>query len=92
MAHYIAAVHMSGGTQHEHIAEVIWMNGSSHVSGKNSTADMVDFIENKKGDVRVSDGKTEVSVGVVRPQSGKPYLRTYKDKKWTDNLLAVTRY
>src|SRR5688572_17042131 len=28
-------------------------------------------------------------VGVVRPPGGQPYLRTYADSKWNDNLLAL---
>ena len=89
--HYIAAVHMSGGNKHEHVAELVSVNGSTFKGEITSTAVVVDFIE-KGGDVRVSDGTSNVAVAVVRPQQGRPYLRTHKDKKWTDNLLAVPRY
>ena len=53
---------------------------------------MVEFIEEKKGDVRVSDGKSVAQLGVVHPKVGSPYLRTHKDGKWTDNLLALPQY
>ena len=33
-----------------------------------------------------------VDVGVVRPVSGKPYLRASIDGVWTDNLLAIQEY
>ncbi len=89
--HYIAPVHFSGGTGHQHVSQVVWTNGSTFKGGVNSTSDMVQFID-KGGDVRVSDGSTTVAVGVVRPDRGQPYLRTFKDKTWTDNLLSVPRY
>ncbi len=90
--HYIAAIHLSGGTGHEHITQLVWMNGESHKSGINPIADLVAFIEEKKGDLKVSDGTTAVPVGVVHPKQGTPFLRTFKDKQWTDNLLAIPRY
>lgn len=89
--HYIAAVHMSGGTSHEHISQIVWVNGTTFASGLSSAADMVKFIDDG-GDVGFSDGSTRVTVGVVHPQRGTPYLRTHEDKKWTDNLLAAPRY
>ena len=90
--HYIAAVHLSGGSEHKHVTNMVWMNGSTFKSGLNGTAEMVEFIENKSGDVKVSDGQTAVPVGVVHPTDGKPYIRTHKDGKWTDNLLALPHY
>jgi hypothetical protein len=38
----------------------------------------------------VTDGKNTVAVLVV--DSSPPYLRTYADGKWTDNLLALPKY
>ena len=33
------------------------------------------------------------NVGVVRPNDGRlPFLRTYADGKWNDNLLALPEY
>lgn len=40
----------------------------------------------------VSDGRNVVQVGVVHPQNGQPYLRTYADGTWTDNLLALPTF
>jgi len=37
-----------------------------------------------------ANGKGEVAVGVVNVEP--PHLRTYADKKWTDNLIALPRY
>jgi hypothetical protein len=39
--------------------------------------------------VRGSDG-SDVAVGVV--DASPPYIRTYADGNWTDNLLALPRY
>jgi catechol-2,3-dioxygenase len=89
MAIYIAAVHLSGGTEHKHIASVIWVNEGTMQSGLNSTAEMVDFI-NQGNSVKVGDGKTKVDVIVVT--ATPPYIRTVADGKWTDNLLALPRY
>jgi len=85
---YIVAVHMVGGTQHEHISQVIWAY-SNFKSGRCSTADMVGAI-NQGAVVKVSDGSKAVRVGVV--SANPPYLRTYADDVYTDNLLQVTRY
>jgi hypothetical protein len=90
--HYIAAVHLIGGSEHKHVSSMVWINGSTFKSGLNTTAQMVAFIEDKGGDVKVSDGTTAVSVGVVHPSAGVPYLRTHEDGKWTDNLLALPQF
>lgn len=87
---YIAAIHMSGGSSHQHISTVVWMNGSTFQSGISSRDSIVQFI-NGNNSVKVSDGTTQVDVGVWKYQGGS-YLRTYADGKWTDNLLALPRY
>jgi hypothetical protein len=89
---YVTARHMVGGERHEHIAAVRWRNPNDGKTGENTRQSMVDWIEQKKGDARVTDGTREVRVGVVHPDSGAPYLRTYADKVWTDNLLALPTY
>lgn len=33
-----------------------------------------------------------VYVGVCRPAGRLAYLRTYADREWTDNLLALPRF
>lgn len=86
----ITAIHMSGGTQHEHIASVKWKNPATDATGQSTREAMVDWLENKNGEAYVTDGKNTVSVLVV---NAKPkYIRTYADGKWTDNLLALPRY
>jgi len=88
---YITAVHMTGGSGHEHIAAVRWTNPADNSTGENTRASMVDWITNKNGDARVRDNAGhDVHVGVV--QANPPYLRTHADGVYTDNLLALPRY
>jgi hypothetical protein len=89
---YITAVHMTaGGTRHEHIASVRWKDPGDNATGDSTRATMVDWIKNEGGDARVRDSAGhDVQVGVVEGQT--PYIRTFADKIWTDNLLALPRY
>jgi len=88
---YITAVHMepSNAGDHEHIAQVMWAEPTKDEINYSDRATMVDWI-NKGGDARVRDGQGEVQVGVV--DANPPYLRTYADKRYTDNLLSLPRY
>lgn len=86
----ITAVHMVGGEGHEHIGEVKWRNPDSGATGATSRAGMVKFIRDDNGRAYVTDGQNTVWVGVVN--ATPPYIRTYADKVWTDNLLALPRY
>ena len=79
----------TGGTGHEHIHSVKWENQASSETGTSTVAEMVDFIDNKHGKAYTWDGAVRADVGVVKPASGKPYIRTYADGKWTNNLLAL---
>jgi hypothetical protein len=88
---YITEVQMSGGESHQHIAAVRWRNPETTASGENTRAEMVDWIENKNGVARViDDAGDEVAVAVV--EASPPYIRTYADGVYTDNLLALPRY
>jgi Protein of unknown function (DUF3892) len=89
---YITQVHLSsGGSRHEHITDIKWRNPSSGKTGESSRATMVDWIRNKRGDARVRDNAGHaVRVGVV--DASPPYIRTFADGVWTDNLLALPRY
>lgn len=89
---YITEVHMSaGGTGHEHIAEVRWRNPQTEASGASTREVMVNWIKNESGDARVQDAAgEEARVGVV--EANPPYIRTYADGIWNDNLLALPRY
>lgn len=87
---YITAIHLVGGSGHEHISDVQWRNPGDDTTGQSSKATMVDWIKNKSGDARVTDGTNEARVGVV--EGTPPYIRTYADRTWTDNLLALPQF
>jgi hypothetical protein len=87
---YVTAVHMVGGSSHEHIGEVKWEHATNGTTGKSTRAEMVKWIKDDKGEARVRDGQGWVHVGVV--EASPPYIRTYADGKWTDNLLALPKY
>ncbi len=86
---YITHIRLGGGASHEHITDVMWKNPADGKTGASTRSVMVEWID--KGNVaRVKDSRGEVDVLVVR--ASPPYLRTYADGRWTDNLLALPRF
>jgi hypothetical protein len=86
---FITAVHMEGGYGHEHIASVRWRNPATSKTGESTRGEMVDFInQNDAGVAKVTDGVHTVNVGVFKEK----WLRTYADRTWTDNLLALPKF
>jgi Protein of unknown function (DUF3892) len=79
----------SNSSGHEHIIEVRWYSPADGQMGSNSVASMVKFIR-EKNRAYVCDGRCIVEVGVVN--ATPPHIRTYADKVWTDNLLALPRF
>jgi hypothetical protein len=86
---FVTAVRLGGDARHEHITDVQWMNPTTRARGQTSRAKMVEWIHGG-GDAYVSNGSRAVRVGVV--DALPPYLRTYADGVWTDNLLALPRF
>ncbi len=64
MVVYITKRRMSGGSRHEHIAQVEWEDRATGKTENSDTASMVKFIEDG-GDARVADGASYVPVKVV---------------------------
>ena len=86
---FITAVHMEGGSGHEHIASVRWRDPATGKTDASTRQQMVEFInQNDAGAAKVTDGVHTVNVGVFKER----WLRTYADRTWTDNLLALPRY
>ena len=50
------------------------------------------FIDVDHGKAYVESSTSKVEVGVVKPQGGTPYLRTFANGTWTDNLLSLPRF
>lgn len=88
----VTAIRLSGGTTHQHIVRLWWTNPANGKSGHRSRAEMVSWIEKEYGNAYVEDSRGDrAEVGVVTPNLGEKYLRTYADRVWTDNLLALPR-
>lgn len=90
MAIKFTGIRLSGGSSHQHIVRLWWLNPASGKTGDNSREELVRWIETEDGKAYVEDTKGHrVAVGVVAPSTGPKYLRTYADGVWTDNLLAL---
>ncbi|WP_084711442.1 DUF3892 domain-containing protein [Nevskia ramosa] len=74
---------------HEHISHV----GDPRVPWKWPREQVVASIEAKTNTFFVRDSQTgkRADVGVVRAAGKAPYLRTYADGVWTDNLLSLNQ-
>lgn len=86
--HYVTAVKFSGGRSEEHIAVVRWLSTSDGTSKTSTVAAMVDWLSRGNA-LYVAGHDGRVRVGVVRPTGRSPYLRTYANGKWTDNLKEL---
>jgi len=88
---YITHIRQAKGKHgHTHITDVKWLNPTTAKVGESSVSTMVGWLKNKNGVAKVSDGRTTVNVGVM--DASPPYLRTYADRVWTDNLLALPAF
>jgi hypothetical protein len=70
---YVTHIRPSGGKGHEHITNVRWRNPATADTGESSVPVMVDWIENKKGAAKVTDGDHTVDVGVVDAELRRCY-------------------
>ncbi len=86
---YVTACHLVGGTRHEHIQSVRWRNPADGATGESTREVMVDWLR-QGNQARVTDGVHDVAV-LVR-NAAPPYIQTFADGVWTDNLLALPRY
>lgn len=93
MAVRITHVRFSGQEKtHQTIVRYAWTNTATGSTGDNDKPSMVSFVDSKKNKVVVGTGTNEVQVGAVHPDGGQPYLRTYADGKWTNNLLSLPTF
>jgi hypothetical protein len=77
---------MAGGTGHEHIAQLHWVNGTE--SNWATRQEMVKFLSLESNHAYVRDGQGQVEVLAVlnaHPQ----YVRTHRDGRFADNLLYL---
>ncbi len=85
------ARHMSGGSQHQHIASLRWIEDGTTKESESTRETLVVWIRDKGGKGYVVDASGDKAwVHVVN--ATPPYLQTWKDGIWTDNLLALPTY
>lgn len=93
MAIRITARRMSGGTTHQHIAELRWTEPSTGKGDDTARAVIVGWIEKRNIKAYTEDGRgNRADVGVVTPAHGEKYLRTHADGVWTNNLLELPEF
>lgn len=74
-------------SSHEHITHIGNIAGNWRLTREDAIR-RIDSKESAFYTVDRSTGK-KVYIGVVREAGRSPYLRTYADGKWNDNLLAL---
>ncbi len=85
--------HMVGGTLHEHIAKVKYLDGTIEKEAtRQAMVEWLDKSDNNKAIVYSQDRKSSSYVGVVHRDNAPDYIRTYADKQWNDNLLTLPEY
>lgn len=77
---------------HETIIRYKWRGIETNETGDNDKPSMVAWVDESGNHAYVGSGSSRVEVGVVRPDSGQPYLRTYADGKWSNNLLSLPEF
>lgn len=84
---YITAVR---STTPSRITDVKWLNGDNGRTGQSSTGAMIEWLNKPNTRAQVGGEDAPSWVGVVN--ADPPYLRTFADKEWNDNLLALPRF
>lgn len=82
----------TNGTGNESITHYKWRNDTDGAIGHTDKSALVAWVDSADNSAYVSSGSSRVAVGVVRPQTGLPYLKTHANGVWTDNLLALPRF
>lgn len=86
----ITAVHMEGNDWHEHIGEMRWLDTATGGGGTSTREEMVKFVR-QFPNVAFVQGPTQIAYLRVH-ETHPPYVQTYADNTWTDNLLSLPRY
>lgn len=74
---------------HEHITHVGGPRPDGVGRWKDTTANVVAFIESKQHRFYTKEGNASALVGVRTSVAGHKFLQTYADGIWKDNLLAL---
>lgn len=90
----VTKIHLTGGEWHEHIEKMIWNDPETPDKHFESTREqMVNFVNNNpNGSAYVYDVPTQKRVSIGAVNATPPYVRTYADGEWQDNLLSLEGY
>ena len=86
------AVHLVGGTGHEHIAEIQCKDTSSGANSTKSRAAMVTYVDAGNYAFCQDKGGDRAYLATRTSALGTRYVQTKADGIWADNLLALPRY
>jgi len=93
MAVRITCINKANGDHenpHVAISSLGWINEQNNERGRSTRVELYDWIKEKSGVAYVRDNAgNQVNVGTAETSHGTKYVRTYRDKVWTDNLLAL---
>lgn len=94
MVKQIAAVRMKGGSRHEHIAGVAYIDPSTRPinTGNLTLSGVLKLLDAGEEIVAVDAEGNTVELIRVKNMRGNRYVRTREDGILTDNLLALPRY
>ena len=88
----VTAIHQVGGVEHRHIASVRWRNPQDGATGQSSRQEMVDWLNaSPQNQAYVTNGAVPAYVR-VRNDHYPPFIQTWADGIWQNNLLALPRY
>src|SRR5260370_41690416 len=76
---------------HHAISELGWTNEQTNENGRSTRMEMYDWIKNQNGVALVADARgNKARVGAREHAKSTKYGQTYADRRWTDNLLALS--
>lgn len=81
-----------GQSGNKAITDFTWQNDETGKIDSSTKDAMVEWLDKPSTSAYVTNGNSRVAVGVVSPKTGTPYLRTYANGAWTDNLLSLPRF
>lgn len=89
MIAYITGIRCTNPPSCERISHVQWSTPINGKSGLTSVPEFIKWLREAGNSAKVKVAGREVSVGIV--EASPPYLRTYADGVYNDNLLSLPR-
>lgn len=88
----IEITHVRFGSTRKTEDEIVayrWKDLGSGQIGESDKPSLVAWVDNESNKAYVGSGTNLVYVTSVHPANSQPYLRTYADGKWTNNLVSL---